>query len=82
MKGDILTEISSSYHYPLCSIVCDASTCDGETPCYSISSSNELTSQFIQGGEDIHDERQNNQIIEYSFDPSPSLVLHKYNSSN
>lgn len=44
IKEDVLIETSSSSHYPLCSIIYDASTCDQDTPCSLISSSIELSS--------------------------------------
>ena len=56
VKEDVLIETSSSSHYPLCSSLYDASTCDRDTPCPSIFSSDELTSQLTQGGDIIHDE--------------------------
>jgi len=37
---------------------------------------------LTQGGEIIHDANENNQIIEYSFRPSSSLVLIENNYSN
>jgi len=81
VKG-VLIETSSSSRYPLCTTICDTSTCDKDTPCYLSSSSNELSSQLKQGSQIIHDANENNQMIKYSFHPSSSLPLHEDNSSN
>lgn len=78
----MLIETSSSSHYTLCSTIYDASTCDEDTPWSLSSSSNELSSQLTQGNDIIHDANENNQIIEYSFHLSSSLLLHEYKSSN
>jgi len=60
VKEKSLIEISFVSHYPLCSPICDASTCDEYTPCSSSSSSHERTSQLTQGNEVFHDEREDN----------------------
>lgn len=51
-------ETSSSPHYPLCSIVCNSSTCEEDTPCSSSSLSNELDFELTQDSEVIHDEEK------------------------
>lgn len=56
IKWYVHIKISSSFHYPLCSIVYNTSTCGEDTPCSSSSSSQELTFQLTQGGEIINDE--------------------------
>lgn len=81
-EENVLIKTSSSSHCSLWSPFCDASTCHEDTPCSLGYSFNVLTSQLAQGGEDIHDERENNQITKYPFNPSSSLVLHKDNYSN
>lgn len=82
VKENALIKASSLSHYPFFSPICDARTCDEDTPCSSSSSAHELTSQFTQGSEVFYDERENNHIIEYTFDPISSLVLYEDNSSN
>lgn len=69
-------ETSPLYHYPLRSTIYATSTCDEDAPCSSSSSSGELTSQFTQGSEVIHNEKENNQIIEYHLHSLLSLVFH------
>lgn len=67
IEENSLINTFSLSHYPLWSLVYDASTCNEDTPCSSSSSSHELTSQFTQGSEVVHDERENNHDIEYPF---------------
>lgn len=81
-KDDVHIETSSSSHYPLRSVVCDASTYDKDTPCSLGSSSDDLYSRLTQGGDIFHDEIENNQIIVYCSHPSPSLLFHEGTSSN
>jgi len=82
VEENALIETPSLSLYPLWSLVYDASTFDEDTLCSSNSSLHELTSQLTQGSEVVHDERENNQIIEYPFHPISSLVLHQDNSLN
>lgn len=82
VEENALIETYSFSHYPLFSLVYNESTCDEDNPCSSISSSYKLTSQLTQGSEIVHDERENNQIIENSFYHVSSLILHEDKSSN
>lgn len=82
VEEHVITKTSSSSHYPVCSNIFDAFTCNIDTPWSTIYSSNDLTSQLRLGGEIIHDENENNKIIEYSFHSLSSLLLHEENSSN
>lgn len=60
VKEDVVIKNSSSFHYPLCSTICDVSTYDGDNPCSLSSSSNELYYEFTQGDEIIPDVNENN----------------------
>jgi len=82
VKEYVFIKTSYSSHCPFFSTICDASTCDRDTPCSSSSSSDELTSQSTKGGEIIHDENEKNQTIEYYLHPSRYLLLHEDNSPN
>lgn len=75
-KEEVLIKNSSSSHYPLCSTIFDAYTCDRDTPCSSSYSSNELNYELTQDGEIIHDENDNDKITEYSFHTSSYLLFH------
>lgn len=49
VKEDVLMQTSSSAHYPLCSNICNAVTCEEYTPCSSRLSSHEFNFQMTQG---------------------------------
>lgn len=53
---NVLMETSSSPHYPLNSIVCNASNFEEDSPCSLNRSSNELGFEMPQGSEVVHDE--------------------------
>ena len=75
-------ETSSSPHFPTCPTIQNTSTCIRDTPFSLTSSSDDLSPQLTQGSEVVHDEVENNLIIERTSHSQSSLLLHEDNSSS
>jgi len=79
-QEDLLIGTSSSAYYRLCHVACNIISCDENIPCSLNIQSNELNFELIQGSEVIHDEEQNNEIIDHPFLSLQPPVLHKDDS--